>query len=313
MQQRVRDAWDTLQRRFGKAWLDFRCRAIRNTPPLVCNPDSNVVIVSQIYHPDVTMYLLAAKSFARYIQPKKFVLVDDGLTEEDRRLLQHHLHDAEFIPRRSIDTGGLPVGGCWERFLTLAQQNQHHFAIQLDSDTLTLGAPAEVQACIDGGRTFTLGTRTGRKPVPLSEASRFARTHTGTHVQTVAEIMLGDYAPGDPSLLYVRGCAGFAGFAPGCLDKDQIRAFSLRMEALCGKSKWNEWGSEQVTSNFFAANAPDSLVLPVEAYPFWAPDININAARFVHFFGTFRFTGGMYARKGMLTVHQANATTPTPV
>jgi len=310
MQQRVRDAWASIQRRFGKAWLDFRCRSIRKTPPIVCNPDSNVVVVSQIYHPDVTMYLLAAKSFAQYVQPKKFVLVDDGLTEEDRRLLQHHLHRAEFIPRQSIDTEGLPTGGCWERFLTLAHQNQGHFAIQLDSDTLTLSAPTEVLACIKEGRTFTLGTRTGRKPVPLSEVSRFAQTHTGTHVQTVAEIKLGEYAPEDPSLRYVRGCAGFAGFAPGQLQKHKIRDFSLRMEVLCGKSKWNEWGSEQVTSNFFAANAPDSLVLPVEAYPFWAPDININAARFLHFFGTFRFTGGMYARKGAQVVQQANASRP---
>lgn len=308
MQQRIHDAWVAIQRRIGKWWLDFRCHSIRNTPPIICNPDSKVVIVSQIYHPDVTMYLLAAKSFAKYVRPKKFVLVDDGLTASDRRLLQHHLHNAEFIPRTSIDTEGLPTGGCWERLLTLAQQNHEHFAIQLDSDTLTLSSPSEVLACINGDRTFTLGTRTGRKPVPLSEASRFAQTHTGTHVQTVAEVKLGEYAPEDPSLLYVRGCAGFAGFAPGRLDKNKIRAFSLRMAALCGPAKWSEWGSEQVTSNFFAANAPDSLVLPVEAYPFWAPDININAARFVHFFGTFRFTGGMYTKKGVQIVHQANAT-----
>lgn len=305
MLERLRNAWENIQRRFGKAWLDFRCRDIRKTAPLTCNPASNVVIVSQIYHPDVTMYLLAAKSFARHVQPKKFVLVDDGLTAQDRELLQYHLTKVEFVPRRSIDTEGLPVGGCWERLLTLAQQNQDHFAIQLDSDTLTLGIPEEVLACIDNGRTFTLGTRTGRAPVPLVEASRFARTHTGNHVQTVAEIKLGDYAPADSGLRYVRGCAGFAGFAPGQLDKAKIRDFSLRMETLCGKSKWNEWGSEQVTSNFFAANAPHSLVLPVEAYPFWAPDIDINTAKFVHFFGTFRFTGGMYARKGRWVVDYA--------
>lgn len=289
--------WSGVKRRAGKAWLNLRCRGIYASAPVVCDPASPVVVVSQVYHPDMTMYLLAAKSFARYVRPKAFVLVDDGLTADDRLVLQRHLGTVEFIDRLAVPTDGLPAGGCWERLLTLAAHNRDHYAVQLDSDTLTLARPAEVLACIAQRRSFTLGTHSGRKAVPLTEASRYAQARRDAHVQSVAECALDQLAPGQP-LLYVRGCAGFAGFAPGYLDIARIRDFSRRMEALVGQAKWQQWGSEQVTSNFFAANAPDSLVLPVDTYPFWGPDVDIERAVFAHFFGTFRFSGGVYAKKG---------------
>ena len=289
--------WSGIKKRAGKAWLDLRCRGIYDSTPVVCDPASPVVIVSQLYHPDMTMYLLAAKSFARHVRPQGFVLVDDGLTAEDRHVLTQHLGTVQFVERRSVATHGLPEGGCWERLLTLAAQNQTHYAVQLDADTLTLAPPTEVQACIAQGRSYTLGTSSGRVAVPLQQASQYAQARRDDHVQSLAECAL-EQLDDSGQLLYVRGCAGFTGFAPGYLDIERIRAFSQRMEALIGRDKWHRWGSEQVTSNFFAANAPDSLVLPVDRYPFWGPDVDIERAVFAHFFGTFRFSGGMYARKG---------------
>ena len=298
--------WNGLKRHAGKYWLELRARGIYASTPVECDPNSDVVVVSQLYHPDLTMYLLAAKSFARHVRPRSFVVVDDGLLEADMVLLRHHLGRVEFVPRRSVVVPGVPAGGCWERLMVLARQNQDHYAVQLDSDTLTLKRPTEVLACIAQRRTFTLGTMSGRVPVSVEEASRFAKADTGEHVQTVAERVLADVEPGAP-LRYVRGCAGFTGFAPGYLDEGRIQAFSQRMSDLCGPTKWKEWGSEQVASNFFAANAPDSLVLPVESYPFWGPDADIDLATFVHFFGTFRFTGGMYARLGAQVARQQPA------
>ena len=289
--------WSGIKKRAGKAWLDLRCRGIYDSAPVVCDPASPVVIVSQLYHPDMTMYLLAAKSFARHVRPQGFVLVDDGLTAEDRHVLTQHLGTVQFVERRSVATDGLPEGGCWERLLTLAAQNQTHYAVQLDADTLTLAPPTEVVDCIAQGCSYTLGTSSGRVAVPLQQASRYAQARRDDHVQSLAECAL-EQLDDSGQLLYVRGCAGFTGFAPGYLDIERIRAFSQRMEALIGRDKWHRWGSEQVTSNFFAANAPDSLVLPVDRYPFWGPDVDIERAAFAHFFGTFRFSGGMYARKG---------------
>ena len=61
---------EALRRRVDRRWFNFRCRRVFNTPPVACDPDSKVVIVSQLYSPDMTMYLLAAKSFARYVRPR---------------------------------------------------------------------------------------------------------------------------------------------------------------------------------------------------------------------------------------------------
>ncbi len=288
--------WSGIRRRVDKAWFNFRCAAVYGTPAVVCDPASPVEIVSQLYHPDTTMYVMAAKSLARFVRPRQFVIVDDGLTAADRARLAQQLGRVEFVPSAEVATGTLPRRGTWERLVTLAQRNVHSYVIQLDADTLTLGEPHEVQECIRTGRSFTLGTHSGRLLLPLAEASRFATERPSDHVQNHAERALGqpDFAAG---LKYVRGCSAFTGFEKGQLEMNRLVEFSTTMERLIGRARWSEWGTEQVSSNFMAANARDALVLPVETYPFWAPDVEIESARLVHFFGTFRFSGGMYVRQ----------------
>ncbi|WP_046113046.1 hypothetical protein [Aquincola tertiaricarbonis] len=285
------------RQRLHKRWFNFRCSGIDRTPPLQCDPDSNVVIVSQVYHPDTTMLMLAAKSFAQHLRPRGFVLVDDGLRPDDRARLAHHLGNVEFIKTPDAAAPGLPRGGAWERFATLTRQNQQHYVIQLDSDTLTLRRPDEVIACVQSQRPFTLGTKSGTHPVTLAAASEYAAQYDSDHVQNAAERALVQL-PADLGTQYVRGCAGFTGFPPGTLSLDRIARFSGAMESLLGAPKWHTWGSEQVACNFMAANARDSIVLPVDRYPFWLPGSDIHHAALVHFFGTFRFTGGVYAQQG---------------
>jgi hypothetical protein len=293
----------SMRKKINRAWFNFRCSGIFNTPPVKCDPDSPILIVSQLHHPDMTMYMLAMKSFARFVRPREFVIVDDGLMPEDRRILSLHFDAIRFVQSEDVPLGACPSGGCWERLLTLSKENAEHYVIQLDSDTLTLSEPLEVLQCIASNRSFTLGTRTGRHTVGFDEASQFARKSTSNHVQNHAERAMADY-PNHENLKYVRGCAGFTGFASGQLLPEKIQSFSIQMEKLIGKEKWREWGSEQVTSNYMAANAADSLVLPVERYPFWGPDIDIGKAVFVHFFGVFRFMGGMYARQSLQVIRQ---------
>lgn len=292
-----------LKRKLDRAWFNFRCAGIYRTPPVRCDSSSPVIIVSQLHHPDLTMYMLAAKSFARYVKPQGFVIVDDGLHEEDKRILSTHFQCIQFVPRPSMGSEVCPTGGCWERFLTLAKQNQSHYVIQLDSDTLTLEKPVEVLQSIAAGRSFTLGTSSGTHFVTLLEASQHANKDPHPHVQNHAERALGNY-PGMEKLKYVRGCAGFTGFESGTLTTAAIEKFSLQMQALVGQQKWHEWGSEQVASNFMVANIPDSLVLPVDRYPFWEPGLDISRAVLIHFFGTFRFMGGMYIRQSLRIIRQ---------
>lgn len=292
-----------IKRKLDRAWFNFRCAGVYKTPRVQCDSSSNVLIVSQLHHPDLTLYLLAAKSFARYVKPRGFVIVDDGLRPEDKRILSNHFECIQFVPRSSMGLDTCPTGGCWERLLTLASENKSHYVIQLDSDTLTLAEPAEVLQSIAAGRSFTLGTSSGTHFVALSEASRHAHEDPHKHVQNHAERALGEY-PGGAQLKYVRGCAGFTGFAPGKLSIPEIEKFSLQMQKLVGRQKWHEWGSEQVASNFMVANVDDSLVLPVDRYPFWEPGLDIRQAVLIHFFGTFRFMGGMYIRQGLRIIRQ---------
>lgn len=292
-----------IKRKLDRAWFNFRCAGIYATPPVKCDDTSHVVIISQLHHPDLTMYMLAAKSFAQYVKPRSFVIVDDGLNSEDKRILKTHFECIQFIPRSDMGSAVCPTGGCWERFLALAHENQAHYVIQLDADTLTLAEPVEVLQSIAAGRSFTLGTSSGTHFVGLSEASHHAHAEPHPHVQNHAERALVEY-PNSTQLKYVRGCAGFTGFAPAKLSISAIETFSLQMQELVGRQKWHEWGSEQVASNFMVANVDDSLVLPVDRYPFWQPGLDIGRAVLIHFFGTFRFMGGMYTRQSLRIIQR---------
>lgn len=292
-----------IKQKISRAWFNFQCAGVFDTPPVKCDPGSNVVIVSQLHHPDLTMYMLAAKSFARFVKPQSFVIVDDGLLPEDKEILTKHFGAIRFVPRKSVQRGKCPDGGCWERLLTLSDVNREHYAIQLDSDTLTLAEPTEVLQSIAHDQTFTLGTSSGQYFVGFEQASRFAHENACEHIQNQAERALGEY-PGREHLKYVRGCAGLTGFSVGQLPKEKIEEFSSLMETLLGREKWCKWGTEQVTSNYMAANAPDALVLPVDRYPFWVPGEDITRAVLIHFFGSFRFSEGRYLQHARQIIKQ---------
>jgi hypothetical protein len=294
---------EAARRKVDRRWFNWRCRAIFDTPPVRCDPGSKAVVVSQLYSPDVTMYMLAAKSFARYVRPREFLIVDDGLSDEDRAALNHHLGRVSFVRTKDVSTGVCPRGGCWERLLSLSERNREHYAIQLDSDTLTISPPDEVQRCIEEDRTFTLGTPTGRHLISAAEATAYADIHVYEHVQSWTERVL-DKLPGADQLLYVRGCAGFTGFARGELPLDRIEAHARDLSALIGAERFAQWGSEQVTCNLVAANAPNTLVLPVDTYPFWVPGLDVNTLKLIHFFGTYRYLEGMYLRRSLRVIDE---------
>lgn len=290
--------------KYKKQFFNWLTRSVYDTEPLKCDPNSQVVVLSQSYHADMNMYLVAAKSFARHLSPRYFVIVDDGLTDGDRQVLRHHLDDVRFVRSAEVDVGVCPRRGCWERLASIATLCADHYVIQLDSDTVTRTRPDEVIQCVHEQRSFTLGTLQGAHVVPAREASQFAAQFDGTHVQLVAERALADL-PGAERARYVRGCAGFAGFARGALDLDKLQKFSQQMERLVGRAKWQEWGSEQFASNYFIANTPNPLVLPVASYVNWSPQKDAASAKFLHFIGDFRFKGWMYVRESRHAIRLA--------
>lgn len=280
-----------------KSWFNFQIRQVVEVPPTRGEVNSNFSILSQLHSPDLLMYLLAVKSFTRFAKPKKYYIVDDGLNEKDHEILNHHLEHVEFIPIESVELGTCPKGGCWERLASIAGLNQDSFIVQLDADTLTLQRPVEVLCAIKENRSFTLGTGIGREIISANDAAKYASENKGGHIQLVAEAALSEY-PDSNKLHYVRGCAGFAGFSPGAISLQALSSFSERISEIVGGEKWWEWGSEQFASNFFIANSKDPHVLTFESYPYMNEKTDVYTSDFIHFVGSHRFKGGVYAKLG---------------
>lgn len=111
------------------------------------------------------------------------------------------------------------------------------------------------------------------------------------HVQVIAEAHF-HRLQGVETLRYVRGCAGFSGFARSSVELAFIESISRQMDAVIGKT-WSQWGSEQVMSNIVIANAADAVVLPHPKYCDCSR-IRSDVTAFIHFIGSCRFTGGAY-------------------
>lgn len=292
-----------LKRRYYRYDFNRHCQAVLDTPPVELNDCSELVVLSQSYHKDLLMYLIAAKSFAHYIKPAKFVIVDDGFSFEDKDLIRKHLRCVEFVERKTITSESCPVGGCWERLLTIADICRDHYVIQLDSDTVTVDDPIEVREFIARRASFTLSTKDGRKFISTAEAASAMASNSSPHIQVLAEKVLCEI-PEIADRSYIRGCAGFAGFAQNSINRSSVEKISSFMSNMLGANVWARWGSEQFTSNYLIANAPNKDLLPFEKYPYWKLGESSNVARLIHFIGDDRFTSSAYRRVAMKAVAQ---------
>ena len=283
-------------RKLREARHDRLARAVIETPPARAW-DDGVIIFSMIGTRVLLPYLVAAKSLHARLGRGRFAILDDGtVTASDRAVLAEHLDRPEILPIDRVDTGSCPRGGCWERLLTLLELRRDAYVVQLDSDTVTLGPLDEVAAAIDTGRGFTLFGGSDAQLLPAADYSADRATLGRAHVQRVAEAALDRLEGGLPSpRYYVRGCAGFAGFAPGGLDREVAETCSRELAGLVGAARWAEWGSEQVMSNLLVANERDPVLLPYDRYlNYWGEPLP-PGANFVHFVGTYRHHGGAYA------------------
>jgi hypothetical protein len=288
-----------LRDRLRRALFGQHCGGILGTPPVRLQTGGGAAVLSQLQHKDVLLYLLAVKSLGRFLPVGAAHIVDDGsLTLSDRALLRDQVPGVEFIALPEFRSAVCPQGGTWERLLSIAELIKKHYVIQLDSDTLTVATVPEVAQCVAEGRSFTIGTWDRQRIESMTERVAHAKSlphGDGAHVQVVAEAnfdRLHDFA----TLNYVRGCSGFAGFAPGAFTREFVEDVSRQMTAAIGR-RWSEWGSEQVMSNIVVANAPSAMVLP---HPKYADCHKMKADQtaFIHFIGSCRFDGGVYARLG---------------
>ena len=288
---------DRALRKLRELHFNRSARAVLAAPPARA-ADDGVVIFSMIGTRVLLPYLVAAKSLHARLGRGRFAILDDGtLTAADKAVLDFHLDRPELHTFAATDVGDCPRGGCWERLLTLLELRRNNYVIQLDSDTVTLGPVDEIAQAIDEGRNFTLRGEASSawRPV-ISFGADYAGLPPGAHVQVKIEALLPQVAAAARGLThYVRGCAGFAGFARGGSDRTLADAFSRAAAAQLGPQVWSQWGSEQVMSNLYIANEGEPLLLPYARYlNFWNEPIASEAA-FVHFVGTYRYHRGAYA------------------
>ncbi len=274
---------------------DFLCAGVLRTPPLEVQP-SPVSICSLVSSRDFYMYLVAIKSFYAQIGQGNICAIDDGsLTLNQVRVLREQVCGITMLHINDTPRKRVPRGGCWERLLHMIQLAQSSYVIQLDSDTLTRGAMAEVvDACICQTPFILSGDEAGAHILSRKEASQIAASSRNKHIQTCMEQKLAIIDGLKPC--YVRGSAAFFGLPQGVLSFDDVEKFSDVMSQALG-GRWNEWGTEQATVNYLVANLPETVVLQPPKYAHrwnYPPD---SETAFIHFIGTHRFKGHYYGEQ----------------
>jgi hypothetical protein len=287
------------RRALRRAWFDLNCRSLLSTPPLQSD-DTSLTLVSMVCHGEVLMYLLAAKSFCRQLgrNPQVVILNDGSFTRSDYATIHSQIPAAKIVAISEVPPANTPKGSCWERLLLISDLVSDTFVVQLDSDTVTVKPIPEVSRCIEANQSFTLmGDRSFPEIESMTSACERSKDNLHPMVQAVCERSF-DQLPESSSLRYVRGNAGFNGFAKGSINREKVEWFSELMRRLA-KEQWNQWGSEQLTSNLLIANTDSAFPLPFPKYlSYWAhPDVNYDDAAFIHFIGPHRFSNGLYLRK----------------
>lgn len=283
-------------------WFKYKCRDIFKTPPIRAGK-SGLAIQTLTSHRDLTMALISIKSLYHHLNQGEIYVLDDGtLTKKDKSILNHHLNPVQIVNIADIDTGRCPRGGTWERLVFSSELAQEKYVFQVDSDTITRRPIPEIVSCIENNISFAPcdSAETGIKKMAVFY--RNSRNINSDHINLLAEKKfgrLGNYSDTN----YVRACSGYTGFARQSFGKGDIEEFSTEMEGILGQ-KWHDWGSEQICSNYIIANSKESLILPFSKYTLFNPERNADKAAYIHFYGTFRFSGGKYIQYANEIINQ---------
>lgn len=288
-----------LKKNIQRSLFERAIRTILHTPPLVTT-DDNVMIVSMLKASDLHMYLLAIKSFYRFLKIGRVTVVADrDIDEAATNALRTHIPAVRIVPIETIDVGPCQQGGTWERLLYILEQTANHYVIQLDADTLCQGPDIrEVVECVRANRPFVLAGSELTQLVSMSKAAEMAAQIEGEYIGNIAERNFAALPQAD-TRRYLRASSAFAGFSRGGASRALVEEFHGEMEAILG-TRWREWGTEQCASNYAIANSPDPLILPYDRYlHYWPPARHdFRKSNFIHFLGTYRYDGGLFGTLG---------------
>ena len=78
------------------------------------------------------------------------------------------------------------------------------------------------------------------------------------------------------------------------------------MSEMLGAQRWNQWGSEQIASNYILANTPGATVLPFPRYACFEPHLWPGDHAFLLFIGVYRYNDGVYRRRAAEFISRCN-------
>lgn len=273
---------------------NFVFRSVLTTPPIKCNPDAAVEYISLICHRDVSIYILATKSFLRFYSDVSVVVHNDGtLTQRDIEVLQHHIPGLRVISRREADDRvAAEVSSSLLKnirkndvsFIKLIDVNlfSRKRKIVADSDLLFLKRPSEVIQWIE-----TANVEAFHHVNP--NANKRFKSHLASWNEQLNMSM--------ESLDY---CSGFIGYGKTFALAEVENVIKMLMEAGEG------WGLEQCAYAFLLGDI--SRELPTEKYLAVMNDPreeDVQAAAMVHFVGKLKHS--QYLHLGRKVVRELKA------
>ncbi len=304
------------KRSWGKYRFDRVAARVLATAPLHLRGDSPLFL-SMVCHRDVPAYLLAIKSLYSGVGCGRVTIINDGsLTSSDLAILHNHIQNIEVFDIAAISTGSCPRGGTWERLVKILELTANNYVIQVDADIMVSASVAEVVHCWEENRPFLLGTRAGQQVSPAAATARMVQGWINAYywdrlpVGVAAEAALDKLLDGKS---YVHASSGFAGFAQGAFSLADLQEFSALMSRTLREKQWNEWGSEQIASNYMLANAPGATVLPFPRYACFEPDLEKCDHALLHFIGEHRYNDGIYRRTAAKFIARYKDMRPVPI
>ena len=276
-------------------YFDWDVRQVLKLSPLEREKKikPGLCVLSMLCKRDFFQYIISIYSFTQLLNPEKIVIVNDGtLNKEHLDTLVRMIPDITILNGIDYIDDRVPTYTSWRRMLALESFIQDYYVIQLDADLISRYDLIEVERAYNENRSFILGTNSKNR-ITIEEAKNNAKSRKETnikHVQQLAEENL-DSLQAINYQYYVRGCAGFAGYAKGSFTIDTLIDISNCMFGCIG-DKWREWGSEQTAANILIANQPRSVILPLELYS--SVNKYNEELKLVHFLGSWRFDGFIY-------------------
>ena len=159
----------------------FRKRYMATVKEIVSAPPAlpgsmDFTLLSMVHKRDVFSYLVAAKSFIQFTNPKRIVVVcDPSIQEADKAILLQQIPHLVLRHADEFTHPTVPRGGTWERLYAISGYCAEDYVVQLDADTITCKKNTAVLNCINAKIGFAIGEIPNQKIQDFTETSKIGK------------------------------------------------------------------------------------------------------------------------------------------